>query len=79
MTPERREDIDKQVTWALLSLSSEEYDDWITQNLCPDEYFTGREGILYDWCERCEYLNCVDNCQIENCRIKNEKDCNSIE
>jgi hypothetical protein len=28
MTPERRKEIDKEVTWALLQYSTEEYDDW---------------------------------------------------
>jgi hypothetical protein len=77
MTPERRIQIDKEVTWAILSLSKEEYDDWMTQNLYPEEYFTGREGILYDWCERCEYLNYINDCQEQNCRLKNEKNSNS--
>ena len=78
MTPERRIEIDKQVTWALLQYSSEEYDDWSNQNLCPEEYFTGRDGILYDWCERCEYLHNTHNCHEQNCRLKNE-DSNSNE
>ncbi len=78
MTPERRKEIDKIVTWALVQYSKEEYDEWFNQNLCPEEYLTGRDGILYDWCERCEYLNCVNNCSNENCRLKNE-DSNSNE
>ncbi len=79
MTPERRAEIDKVVTWALLQLSSDEFDDWSNQNLCPEEYFTGRDGILYDWCERCEYLNRVNDCCEETCRLKNEENSNSNE
>lgn len=78
MTPERKEEIDKVVSWAILQYSKEEYDEWLNQNLCPEEYFTGRDGILYDWCERCEYLNRVNHCQTQNCRLKNE-DSNSNE
>lgn len=72
MTPERRTEIDKKVIWAKLKLPPSEFIDWEIQNLCPEEYFTGREGFLFDWCERCEYYNEVNNCIETNCRLKNE-------
>lgn len=72
MTPERKKEIDQIIIWAKLKLPSSEFIDWEIQNLCPEEYFTGRDGVLLDWCERCEYYNQVNNCSQTNCRLKNE-------
>jgi hypothetical protein len=77
MTPERREEIDKQVMWAKISLSKENFQNWEAENLCPEEYFTGRDGILFDWCDRFEYLCRIDDCQQQNCRLKNEENSDS--
>lgn len=78
MTPERRIQIDKQVFWAKLKLSVGDFNDWCLNNLRPEEYMTGHDGILSDWCERCEYLDRVGDCTDETCRVKNENS-NSIE